>query len=90
MSAPAAPAETEKHSIDHGSDYSDDLDLTLLHEAKAGRLVIDPEEAKIEFGELGLYPTSSCVCYRHANRRKGRISSQAFKGWHKGALAPTS
>ncbi|KAF8582553.1 MFS general substrate transporter [Ramaria rubella] len=35
---------------DQASDYSEDLDLSLLHEARAGRLVVDPEEAKIEFG----------------------------------------
>jgi hypothetical protein len=43
--------ENEKGaSVDHVSDYSQDLDLSLLHEARAGRLVVDPEEAKIEFG----------------------------------------
>ena len=45
--------ESEKPAIpEHSSEYSDDIDLTLLHEARAGRLVVDPEEAKIEFGVL--------------------------------------
>jgi hypothetical protein len=43
--------ENEKGiSADQASDYSQDLDLSLLHEARAGRLVVDPEEARIEFG----------------------------------------
>ncbi|KAJ7255229.1 major facilitator superfamily domain-containing protein [Mycena rebaudengoi] len=35
---------------DHDSETSD-IDLYTVHEQRAGRLVIDPEEAKIEFGE---------------------------------------
>ncbi|KAJ7168362.1 MFS general substrate transporter [Mycena crocata] len=35
---------------DHDSETSD-VDLYTVHEQQAGRLVIDPEEAKIEFGE---------------------------------------
>lgn len=33
-----------------GSEHSWELDLNVLHETRAGRLVVDPEEAKIEFG----------------------------------------
>lgn len=40
----------EKGTAQQASDDSQDLDLSLLHEARAGRLVVDPEEAKIEFG----------------------------------------
>lgn len=48
-------SDTEKtEQVDQGSQhsgYSDDLDTSLLHEARAGRLVVDPEEARVEFGE---------------------------------------
>lgn len=42
--------EKENTSTDQSTVNSQDLDLSLLHEARAGRLVVDPEEAKIEFG----------------------------------------
>lgn len=47
MSDPEKPVENGSQH----SGYSDDLDLSLLHEAHAGRLVVDPEEAKVEFGK---------------------------------------
>jgi len=42
--------EKKEGSIQHSEDGSE-IDLLTLHEVHAGRLVIDPEEAKIEFGE---------------------------------------
>ncbi|GJJ10540.1 hypothetical protein Clacol_004767 [Clathrus columnatus] len=48
-------SDTEKQGAEHGSqhsEYSEDLDLSLLHEAHAGRLVVDPEEARVEFGTV--------------------------------------
>ncbi|KAG6915345.1 hypothetical protein DXG01_012019 [Tephrocybe rancida] len=40
----------EKYDAETRS-YADDVDLSSFHEKRAGRLVIDPEEARIEFGE---------------------------------------
>ncbi|KAF7761482.1 hypothetical protein Agabi119p4_9474 [Agaricus bisporus var. burnettii] len=39
----------EKHEL--GSDITSEIDLLAFHEEHAGRLIIDPEEAKIELGE---------------------------------------
>ncbi|KAF5364808.1 hypothetical protein D9758_009310 [Tetrapyrgos nigripes] len=39
----------EKH--EGGSDIEEEIDLANFHEKRAGRLVVDPEEAKVEFGE---------------------------------------
>ncbi|KAJ7723411.1 major facilitator superfamily domain-containing protein [Mycena metata] len=45
--------ELEKTSVERGSVISErsEIDLYSFHEQAAGRLVIDPEEAKVEFGE---------------------------------------
>lgn len=43
--------DEKRPRTDRSSESSEELDITLLHEAHAGRLVVDPEEAKIEFGE---------------------------------------
>ncbi|KAF7358628.1 MFS general substrate transporter [Mycena sanguinolenta] len=48
MSTEGKPSVEEKN--EHSSEYSD-IDLYSFHEQNAGRLVIDPAEAKIEFGE---------------------------------------
>ncbi|KAJ6473840.1 MFS general substrate transporter [Mycena sanguinolenta] len=50
MSAEGRPDVEEKHGAEHSSEYSD-IDLYSFHVQNAGRLVIDPAEAKIEFGE---------------------------------------
>ncbi|THU97475.1 MFS general substrate transporter [Dendrothele bispora CBS 962.96] len=42
--------DVEKSSVELSSSVSD-INLYTLHEERAGRLVVDPEEAKIEFGE---------------------------------------
>ncbi|KAI0826521.1 MFS general substrate transporter [Trametes gibbosa] len=39
------------HDRDSSSNAGSDFDLVAYHEHNAGRLVVDPEEAKIEFGE---------------------------------------
>ncbi|KAK7451021.1 hypothetical protein VKT23_012697 [Stygiomarasmius scandens] len=45
-------SDIEKHSDRHdGSSVDEEIDLQTFHEKRAGRLVVDPEEAKIEFGE---------------------------------------
>ncbi|KAF8531347.1 MFS general substrate transporter [Gautieria morchelliformis] len=45
------PISKAEDVSDHASEtYTPDVDLSLLHEARAGRLVVDPEEAKVEFG----------------------------------------
>ncbi|KAK0192754.1 major facilitator superfamily domain-containing protein [Armillaria mellea] len=46
--------DSEKHADDSAPSVilqEEDVDLATLHELHAGRLVIDPAEAKIEFGE---------------------------------------
>ncbi|KIM76222.1 hypothetical protein PILCRDRAFT_12978 [Piloderma croceum F 1598] len=47
MSVHSTDKEVEKTSDDSGSE----INLYSFHEQRAGRLVIDPEEAKIEFGD---------------------------------------
>ncbi|KAG6877150.1 hypothetical protein C0992_010680 [Termitomyces sp. T32_za158] len=46
-------AASDNEKSDQASDQSDrsDIDLLSYHEKNAGRLIIDPEEAKIELGE---------------------------------------
>jgi MFS family permease len=61
MSGLAAIRDAEKHanddgscekaSIEHRSPRTSEIDLVTYYEDSAGRLVCDPEEAKIEFGE---------------------------------------
>ncbi|KLO09107.1 MFS general substrate transporter [Schizopora paradoxa] len=52
-----AEADLEKAGLEHKSDGSDshkemtDVELAYYYEDKAGSLVVDPEEARIEFGE---------------------------------------
>ncbi|KAJ7347580.1 MFS general substrate transporter [Mycena albidolilacea] len=41
----------EKRSSNESGSAQSDIDLLTFHEHRAGRLVIDPEEAKIELGE---------------------------------------
>ncbi|KAI0264619.1 MFS general substrate transporter [Gloeopeniophorella convolvens] len=41
----------EKHDGEVGTGLASDIDLATYHEQRAGRLVLDPEEARIEFGE---------------------------------------
>ncbi|KAJ6453745.1 MFS general substrate transporter [Mycena sanguinolenta] len=41
----------EKNGAEHSLSEHSDVDLYSFHEQNAGRLVIDPAEAKIEFGE---------------------------------------
>ncbi|KAJ7504857.1 MFS general substrate transporter [Mycena galericulata] len=41
----------EKRSSFESGSAPSDIDLLTLHELRAGRLVIDPEEAKLEFGQ---------------------------------------
>ncbi|KAJ7362552.1 MFS general substrate transporter [Mycena albidolilacea] len=41
----------EKHGSNESGIAPSDIDLLTFHEARAGRLVIDPEEAKVELGE---------------------------------------
>ncbi|KAJ7223386.1 MFS general substrate transporter [Mycena pura] len=41
----------EKHSESESESAPSDIDLLTLHEHRAGRLVIDPQEAKLELGE---------------------------------------
>ncbi|KAJ6563869.1 MFS general substrate transporter [Mycena capillaripes] len=41
----------EKHSSSESRSTPSDIDLLTLHEHRAGRLVIDPQEAKSEFSE---------------------------------------
>ncbi|KAF7358629.1 MFS general substrate transporter [Mycena sanguinolenta] len=48
MSTEGKPSVEEK--IEHSSEHPD-IDLYSFHEQNAGRLVIDPAEAKVEFGE---------------------------------------
>ncbi|KAF8982041.1 hypothetical protein BDQ17DRAFT_502038 [Cyathus striatus] len=43
--------QTEKHVDIQEKASPEDIDLATFHEQHAGRLVIDPEEARIEFGE---------------------------------------
>ncbi|KAI0070549.1 MFS general substrate transporter [Panus rudis PR-1116 ss-1] len=43
--------DMEKGSVGRGSNQSSEIDLLNYHEHNAGRLVVDPEEARIEFGE---------------------------------------
>ncbi|KAK7451020.1 hypothetical protein VKT23_012696 [Stygiomarasmius scandens] len=46
-------SDVEKHSDrPDGSSIDEEIDLATFHEKRAGRLVVDPEEAKIEFGEV--------------------------------------
>jgi len=53
----------EKEAPEHDSNYSSDsLDIYTLHEAHAGRLVVDPEEARVEFGGWHLR-----FCHRYIN-----------------------
>ena len=51
MSVENGQEKEKAGDAENSSHYSEDVDLSLLHEARAGRLVVDPEEAKIEFGE---------------------------------------
>ncbi|KAF8067571.1 MFS general substrate transporter [Lyophyllum atratum] len=46
-------SSAEKHSTEQVEARStgSDIDLSSFHEKRAGRLVIDPQEAKVEFGE---------------------------------------
>ncbi|KAG6899942.1 hypothetical protein C0993_005064 [Termitomyces sp. T159_Od127] len=50
-----APDTATNDKFDHASAKSDsdrsDIDLLSYHEKNAGRLIIDPQEAKIELGE---------------------------------------
>ncbi|KAF7341173.1 Efflux pump rdc3 [Mycena venus] len=41
----------EKHSSSETGSEPSDIELLTFHEHRAGRLVIDPQEAKLEFGE---------------------------------------
>ncbi|KAI8986780.1 MFS general substrate transporter [Trametes punicea] len=43
--------EDKLHEKESSSNGESEFDLVTYHETNAGRLVIDPEEAKIEFGE---------------------------------------
>ncbi|KAF7348493.1 MFS general substrate transporter [Mycena venus] len=43
--------EMEKHAAEHSISDQSEIDLYSFHEQAAGRLVIDPEEAKVELGE---------------------------------------
>jgi hypothetical protein len=47
------PTIAQEHMDEKSSDreHFEDLDLSLLHEARAGRLVVDPVEARREFGD---------------------------------------
>ncbi|KAG6850295.1 hypothetical protein H0H93_015237 [Arthromyces matolae] len=53
MSLEKVTTDTEK--LEHGSSHSgsdrSDIDLLSYHEKNAGRLIVDPQEAKIELGE---------------------------------------
>lgn len=55
MSLENGKVSEKRDTPEHSSYHMEDVDLSLLHEARAGRLVVDPEEAKIEFGELLIY-----------------------------------
>ncbi|KAK7451022.1 hypothetical protein VKT23_012698 [Stygiomarasmius scandens] len=46
----AEKPDVEKSSVQL-SDSVSEINLFTLHEERAGRLVVDPEEAKVEFGE---------------------------------------
>ncbi|KAG5728155.1 hypothetical protein E4T56_gene19324 [Termitomyces sp. T112] len=48
---PSKSSSVEKHEILETVYQAGDIDLHSFHEKRAGRLVIDPGEAKIEFGE---------------------------------------
>ncbi|KAF7348494.1 MFS general substrate transporter [Mycena venus] len=50
MSAEGKP-DMEKNTAERSLSDHSDIDLYAYHEHAAGRLVIDPEEAKLEFGE---------------------------------------
>ncbi|KAJ7913533.1 MFS general substrate transporter [Mycena leptocephala] len=43
--------ETVPEKIDFAAEEDSTIDLLTVHEKHAGRLVLDPEEAKVEFGE---------------------------------------
>ncbi|KAF8525077.1 MFS general substrate transporter [Hysterangium stoloniferum] len=48
---PDTEKEKDPLPLSQGSDTTEEVDVYLLHEINAGRLVIEPEEARIEFGE---------------------------------------
>ncbi|KAJ7885113.1 MFS general substrate transporter [Mycena olivaceomarginata] len=50
MSAEGKP-DAEKNAAEHSISDESEIDLYAFHEQAAGRLVIDPEEARVEFGE---------------------------------------
>ncbi|KAJ7322868.1 MFS general substrate transporter [Mycena albidolilacea] len=50
MSAEGKP-DAEKNAAEHSISDKSEIDLYAFHEQAAGRLVIDPEEARVEFGE---------------------------------------
>ncbi|KAF8172976.1 MFS general substrate transporter [Mycena galopus ATCC 62051] len=43
--------DAEKNAAEHSISEHSEIDLYSFHEQAAGRLVIDPEEARVEFGE---------------------------------------
>ncbi|KAF5380010.1 hypothetical protein D9615_006164 [Tricholomella constricta] len=53
MSLEKSPNENGRHEHDSSASLSNrsDIDLLSYHEKYAGRLIIDPEEAKVELGE---------------------------------------
>ncbi|KAI5118899.1 hypothetical protein M0805_002815 [Coniferiporia weirii] len=46
-----AAMESEKGNSEQESNHSSEIDLMNYYEEKSGSLVVDPEEAKLEFGE---------------------------------------
>ncbi|THH09580.1 hypothetical protein EW145_g1919 [Phellinidium pouzarii] len=47
----SATGSVKDHKSDGGSSHSSEVDLANYYEEKSGSLVVDPEEARIEFGE---------------------------------------
>ncbi|KAI0318085.1 major facilitator superfamily domain-containing protein [Amylostereum chailletii] len=51
QSSKGSDQHDEKHRIQSSQDSVSEIDLLSYHEHRAGRLVVDPEEARIEFGD---------------------------------------